>query len=157
MDAVTYPDPRVQELLAEHFVGLSIDLLARHPDLKEASLGQKVMFAPTFVFADAKHRELRRFTGWLPPKSFAAELELVRATAAMQKGDLETAARLYRLVAGDYADTEAAPEALYWAGVAGFLHGKKDWAALKAAWGELASRYAGNRFATHASVIEDAE
>jgi hypothetical protein len=146
----------VQELLIRHFVGLKIDLLARHPDLKEASLGQKVMFAPTFVFADAKHRELRRFTGWLPPASFAAELELVRATAEMQKGNLEEARRLYQLVADEHAGAEAAPEALYWAGVAGFLHGKKDWSALKAAWTELASRYRGNRFATHASVIADA-
>ena len=40
--------------------------------------------------------------------------------------------------------------------VAGFLAGGKDWGALSRSWKKLAAEYPGNRFATHASVIEDA-
>ena len=52
--------------------------------------------------------------------------------------------------------TEIHPEALYWRGAAGFLAGSKDWDALRRSWTRLVDDYPGHRFATHASVIEDA-
>ena len=51
---------------------------------------------------------------------------------------------------------EIHPEALYWQGVAGFMAGRQDWGALGRSWKRVAEKYPGNRFGTHASVIEDA-
>ena len=155
MDTVTYPDPEVQRELRASFTGLGIDLLARHPDLKEVSGAQRIMFAPTFVFRD-KGRELRRFTGWLPPRAFRAEILLVRALAAQQRGDFAAARGLCEEVGARFPDTPAAPEALYWQGIAGFLAGGKDLAALRVAWEELARAHPQSRFGIHASVIADA-
>ena len=156
MDTVTYPDANVQSDLVDSFVGLKIDQLARHPDYKAASLGQRVIWAPTFVFSDARGREIRRFVGWLPPENFRAELEFVRAYALYQNGDFPAAAALFDEVEQNYPQSPVAPECLYWGGTAAFLAGKKDWAALKQRWGRVAKDHPQTRFGMHASVIEDA-
>jgi hypothetical protein len=156
MDAVTYPDPAVQQDLVKSFAGLKIDQLARHPDYKAASLAQRVIWAPTFVFSDARGREIRRFVGWLPPAAFRAELGFVRAYAAYQNGDFPTAAKLCDEVVEAFPAAPVAPECLYWGGTAAFLAGKKDWAALKDRWGRAAAEHGATRFGIHASVIEDA-
>ena len=156
MDAVTYPDPGVQQDLAEHFTTLKIDMLAKHPDFKAASLNQRVIWAPTFVFSDARHREIRRFVGWLPPEGFRAELKFVGAMARFNGGDFEGARSGFQSVLDAYPSAQLRPEALYWTGIAGFLAGRKDWSALREAWGTLAAEHPESRFGTHASVIEDA-
>ena len=74
MDAVTYPDDRVASALDRAFVPFKINLLERHPDLKPACAGGRVMWGPTFIVADARGSEIRRWVGWLPPESFVAEL-----------------------------------------------------------------------------------
>src|SRR5262245_17261810 len=104
MDTVTYPDPAVERDLNAHFVGLKIDLVARHPDLKEASGSQRVGFAPAFVFTESG-REIRRWIGWLPPTAFRAELAFVRASAAWLRGDAADAAAQAARIAGDFAAT----------------------------------------------------
>ena len=155
MDTVTYPDPSVGRAL-EHFSLLKIDLLAKHPDAREASLGQRVIWAPTMVLADARHRELRRWVGWLPPASFCAELEFTQGMAAFQQGDFDTAKAGFEAVVNEHPEAEIAAEASYWTGIAGFLAGKRDMATLRTWWEKTAAKYPGSRFATHASVIEDA-
>jgi hypothetical protein len=156
MDTVTYPDPDVQRDLLAHFAGLSIDLLAKHPDLKEASGNQRIWFAPTFIATDAAGRELRRWCGWLPPRAFRAELRFIRGYGAMQRGDLALAATLLGEAAAEFGDVPIVPEARYWQGVASFLAGKKDFQALREAWEAVAASHPGSRFGIHASVIEDA-
>ncbi len=156
MDTVTYPDSAVEEAMNGGFAALQIDLRARHPDFKEASLGQKVIWAPTFVFSDARHRELRRFCGWLPPESFLTELRFVQATAAFQATDFPTAYQRFEAIAKESKSTEVMAETMYWTGISGFLAGKMDWAPLKEWWGRLQQDYPNTRWARHASVIEDA-
>lgn len=155
MDTVTYPDAAVAADLRASFVGLKIDLAARHPDLRTASRGQRVFFAPTLVVSE-KDREARRWTGWLPPADFRADLLMARASAAMQRGDFGNAGAVLDQLLGSFAQSPAKPEALYVRGMAGFLGGNKDFAALKAAWETLAREHPESRFGIHARVIEDA-
>ena len=143
MDTVTYPDDAVSTLLADHFESLKIDMLARHPDFRDACGGQKVIWAPALIFADAKGRELRRYIGWLPPASFRAELRFVLATARFQANDFAGARDDFAAVFDEDPSGEIAPEALYWTGIAGFLAGKRDMAALKDAWERLRARLPG--------------
>ncbi len=156
MDTVTYPDADVAKLLGEHFEPLKIDMLAKHPDFREASLGQKVIWAPAMIFSDAKGREIRRFVGWLPPEAFIAEIRFVMATAQFQSIDFAGARDAFRSILDAAPKSEIAPEALYWSGIAGFLAGKRDMDALREAWTRLVADYPNTRWATHASVIEDA-
>jgi len=156
MDAVTYPHDAVVHAIEEAFVPYRIDMTQRHPDFKEACAGGRVMWGPTFVVADGRGREVRRWVGWLPPEGFFAELEFCRAMALHNAGKFADALAGFDAIVERHADTGIHPEALYWQGVAGFMAGNKDWAALRHSWTRLAEEYPGNRFGTHASVIEDA-
>ena len=66
MDAVTYPHDAVIDAIKQGFAPYKINMLERHPDFKEACAGGRVMWGPTFVIADARGREVRRWVGWLP-------------------------------------------------------------------------------------------
>lgn len=156
MDAVTYPEPIVVEAVERGFVPYRINMMERHPDFKEACAGGRVLWGPTLIVADARGSEIRRWVGWLPPRSFVAELAFCRALADYNRGKFAEALAGFEAIVGSERDAEIHPEALYWQGVAGFMAGPKDWAALRRSWTRLTEEYPGHRFATHASVIEDA-
>jgi hypothetical protein len=156
MDAVTYPDDTVVDAIGRGFVPFKLNMLERHPDFKEACAGGRVMWGPTFVIADARGTEVRRWAGWLPPASFVAELDFCRALADFNRGKFAEALAGFDALAERADAPELHPEAIYWQGVAGFMAGPKDWDRLKRSWTRLAEEYPGHRFGTHASVIEDA-
>ena len=156
MDAVTYPDDAVVAAIERDFVPFKINMLERHPDFKEACAGGRVMWGPTIVVADSRGSEVRRWVGWLPPRSFVAELAFCRALADFNLGKFPAALAGFDAIVERDSGTEIHPEALYWQGVAGFIAGSKDWEALRGSWTRLAEEYPGNRFGRHASVIEDA-
>ncbi len=156
MDAVTYPNDAVVAAIDRDFVPHKINMLERHPDFKEACAGARVMWGPTIVIADSRGSEVRRWVGWLPPRGFVAELAFGVALADYNHGKFAEALAGFDAVVESGAGTEIHPEALYWQGAAGFLAGDQDWGALKRSWSRLAEEYPGNRFGTHASVIEDA-
>ncbi len=156
MDAVTYPDDSVASAIDRDFVSYKINIVERHPDFKEACAGGRVLWGPTFVIADARGSEIRRWVGWLPPRSFVAELDFSRAQADYNRGKFGDALAGFDTLVERAGGTEIHPEALYWQGIAGFMAGSKDWAALRRSWTRLAAEYPGNRFGTHASVVEDA-
>ena len=108
------------------------------------------------IVADARGSEVRRWVGWLPPAGFVAELSFCRALADYNHGKFAEALAGFDALVENAGDAEIHPEAIYWQGVAGFMAGSKDWNALRSSWTRLTEEYPGNRFATHASVIEDA-
>ena len=128
MDAVTYPDATVVSAIEQGFTPFKINMLERHPDFKEACAGGRVMWGPTLVVADSRGSEIRRWTGWLPPRSFVAELAFCRALAAFNHGKFPEAVAGFDAIVESEKGTEIHPEALYWQGVAGFMAGPKDWA-----------------------------
>ena len=156
MGTVTYPDANVANKINEEFVALQINLLDKHPDFKEASGAGRVIFAPTFLFTDAKGREIRRYLGWLPPESFLGELEFVRGMHAFNTGQFLPARDHFAAVLDKHGDADVAAESLYWQGIAGFLGGNRDGEALAAAWNGVRERFPDSTWATRAAPIEDA-
>lgn len=156
MGAVTYPEPTVVEAIEQGFTPYKINMMERHPDFKEACAGGRVLWGPTLIVADARGSEVRRWVGWLPPAGFVAELSFCRALADYNHGKFAEALAGFDALVENAGDAEIHPEAIYWQGVAGFMAGSKDWNALRSSWTRLTEEYPGNRFATHASVIEDA-
>ena len=147
MGAVTFPDRAVDRYLRDHFTGFKLCLLDRRPDFKEATNGQPVPWAPTFFFTDGKGREVRRTVGWLAPDAFLSELRLARAQHAITRGRFDDALALL--------EEAGSPEAIYYAGVAEFLRGKRDMKALAGRWNALRDRFPESEWARKASVIED--
>jgi len=155
MDAVTYPHPEVAAEVSSKFEPVKISLAERHPDFREASGGMPVPWAPTFVFRSERGRELRRSVGWLGPDHFLAELWTARGYAAMTGRDFEAAVSLFDQAQDRSPTAPAAPEAGYWHGVARFLAGKRDMAALKESWNALRARFPNTEWAQKAEVIDD--
>ena len=156
MGAVTYPDPNVSKALRESFVLYKINMMDRHPDFKEACAGARVMWGPTFIVADSRGSEVRRWVGWLDPDAFVAELSLTHALALHHSAKFSEAYTRFSTLAQDGAPEALKPEALYWQGISGFMAGKMDWDALGDAWKAVAAKYPHTRFGMHASVIENA-
>lgn len=155
MDTVTYPDPEVAAELGGAFAGFKASLMERHPDFVEASGGAPVPWAPTFVYSDARGRQVRRSLGWLPPADFLAELRTARGIWAITRRKGEEAEELLGGVVAERPEAPAAPEAAYWLGVARFLAGRRDIQALADAWNDLRRRFPDSEWALKAEVIDD--
>ena len=75
------------------------------------------VWTPTVLILDPNGKERYRIEGYLPVEEFRAQLELGLARVAFMSKNFADAERRYAAVLDRYADTKAAPEALYWKGV----------------------------------------
>jgi TolA-binding protein len=69
------------------------------------------------LILDPNGEERYRIEGYLPVAEFRAQLEMGLARVAFMSKDFADAERRYAAVLDRYANTKAAPEALYWKGV----------------------------------------
>jgi len=155
MEARTWPDPAVGSLLAAHYRGVKFDLARPHDDFAEGTSTVKVVWAPTFVVDDVRGRELSRWTGWLPPEEFVAELKLPLAMDHLHHKRIDAGIPILAGILADTPDAPAAAEALHFLGIFEFLAGKRDMDALRSRWNELRERFPESRFARHSEVIDD--
>jgi TolA-binding protein len=142
-----YPDPKVSQFIAENFVPVKIHV-------KENPAGFErfgAQWTPTVIIADPHAAERYRFEGFLPAEEFLAQLELGLAKVAFAAGDFARAESLFRRIVDGHPNTDVAPEALYWAGVAKYK-ASGDAGALKDTAGAFQSRYADSAWAKKASV-----
>ena len=100
------------EAIERDFVAYKINMIERHPDFKEACAGARVMWGPTFVIADARGSEVRRWVGWLPPRSFIAELAFSRALADHTHGKFAEALAGFDSIVERESGTEIHAEAM---------------------------------------------
>jgi len=82
-----------------------------------------VQWTPTLAIFVSDGAERHRFEGYLPPEDFLARLELGMAHAAFAGKRWAEAERRFRHIVDAFPASEAAPEALYWAGVARYKGG----------------------------------
>ena len=122
----------------------------RDPGAKAAAQRFALEWTPTILVLDENGVERHRIEGFLPPKEFAAQLLLGLGHAARLAQDWKEAERHFEEVVAKFADTEAAPEALYWRGVVRYKAG--DASALPATAEEFTRRYASSNWAKKSSV-----
>lgn len=90
------------------FVPVRINVSHPTPATRELLRMAKPLFTPLLLFLDPAGTEIRRFTGYLPPSDFHAELEFVLARSAQLHGRFEEAYRRFRSVTSDWASPSAA-------------------------------------------------
>ena len=146
-----YTNDRVKELIASRFVPVRVHIRQNQADWQRLSAQYGVLWTPTILIVDPAGEERHRIEGFLPAHDFLSQLELGVAHAAFNRGDHAAAEQLFRDAARKYADTEAAPEALYWAGVARY-RATNDPATLKETAAEVTGRYPESSWAKKASV-----
>lgn len=110
-----------------------------------------MLWTPTVLILDPQAVERERVEGYLPNDEFRARLEAGLARVAFMRKQWADAEQRYSRVFQQYADTEAAPEAVYWAGVSRYK-GTNDHNALGEVARQLAERYPDTIWAKKASV-----
>jgi thioredoxin-related protein len=113
-----YPDERVARFITENFLPARVHV--RDDSANFQRLGERfgAHWTPTILELDPDGTERHRIEGFLETEDFLAQLKLGLGKSAFQREQWKDAERWFREVAEKHPTTDAAPEALYWAGVA---------------------------------------
>ncbi len=135
------------ESIGRHFVPVKI-----HIKEQPATFDRfHAQWTPTFVILDPDGTERHRFEGFLPAADLVAQLELGRGQVAFGGKQFDEAEKQFRRVVEAYPESEAAPPALYWAGVAKYK-ATNDARALAETAAAFEQRYPDSEWAKKASV-----
>jgi thioredoxin family protein len=122
--------------------------IKKHPEAMERF---GVNWTPTVLILDSSGKEAHRIEGYLPADDFLAQLQLGFGHAQFASKNYTDAERQFRDVDEKMPKTDAAPEAMYWAGVARYK-ATNDASALKATAQAFRDRYSDSSWAKKASV-----
>lgn len=110
-----------------------------------------VRWTPTVLVMGPDGKEGRRVEGYLPADELLGQLGLGLGFLAVEQKDWGTARTEFERVVTEFPNTSAAPEALYWSGVAKYS-GSHDASALKELGREFRERYTDTAWAKRASI-----
>ena len=146
-----WPDPRVVKFVNENFIPARVHVKDDSALFQKYGEKYGAQWTPTVLELDADGVERHRIEGFLPNDDFLAQLMLGRAQIAFAQQQWSEAERRFREIVDTFPDTDAAPEALYWAGVAPYK-GTHDNSSLKATARAFKERYQDTSWAKKASV-----
>lgn len=146
-----WPDLRVTRFVNENFLATRVHPRQTPEAFKQYSERYKAPWTPTILLLDQDGGEHHRIEGFLPADDLLAQLMLGRARIAFDAAQWAEAERRFREIVDRLPDTEAAAEALYWAGVAPYK-ATGDPASLKATGRAFRERYQDTPWAKKASV-----
>ena len=146
-----YTDPRVVDFIQQHFTPVRAHVRENREEFKKLGSRFNAQWTPTTLIVDSDGNERHRIEGVLPADDFLAQLALGLAHSAFARGSFTEAEPLFREVVDQYPNTDAAPEALYWAGVSRYK-GSGDGSALADTSRAFSTRYTDTSWAKKASV-----
>jgi thioredoxin-like negative regulator of GroEL len=142
-----YPEPRVATFINNNFIPVRLHV-KKHP---EAMQRFSVDWTPTVLIVDNDGKELYRLEGYLPPDDFLGQLQLGFGHAQFTHKNFADAERQFRDVTEKLPGTDAAAEAMYWAGVSRYK-ATNDAGALKATAQAFKDRHQNSIWAKKASI-----
>ena len=149
MDAVTYPDPRVQRLIQEHFVPVQFNVVEQ-PEVMDQF---NTPWTPTLIVQDAEGREHRRSQGYLDAGRFLGEMSQAWLKDAIDRRDFEAARRRSEeTLQQTKGDPSREPEAVYWSAVAAYK-ASNDPSNLMAGWNRLLDQFPQSEWARRVEFI----
>jgi hypothetical protein len=146
-----WPDERVVRLVNENFLPARVHVKRDPEAFKRFGERYSAPWTPTILELDAEGVERHRVEGFLPADDLLAQLQLGLAHMAFHEERWADAERRFREIVDQLPRTDAAPEALYWAGVARYK-ASGDGKALKDTARDFTQRYQESTWATKASV-----
>ena len=146
-----YPDERIARLIVENFIPARVHVKDQAADFKRFGERYNAQWTPTTIFLDPDGVERHRIEGFLPNDDFLGQLMDGLGHLAFRRGDFATAGRWFQRVVDTLPNTDAAPEAQYWAGVSRYK-GSGDPAALGATAKAFSERYQDSTWAKKASI-----
>ena len=112
-----YSQPDIAQLISDRFVPVRAHVKENTAGFQRLGGMFDAEWTPTTLVIDTTPKERHRIEGFLPKDDFASQLELGLAKAAFSAGRFDESERVFEDVLRRYPDTDAAPEAQYWAGV----------------------------------------
>jgi hypothetical protein len=146
-----YPDERVARFITDNFLPARVHVREQADDFKRLGERYSALWTPTLLVLDPDGTERHRIEGFLPADDLVAQLALGLGHSAFARKEWKEAERWFREVVERFPKTDAAPEALYWAGVARYK-ASNDASALAETADAFARRYLGSAWAKKASV-----
>ena len=142
-----YPNPRVTEFITSHFVTARVHIK------EQPAMWHRfgVRWTPTVLVLAPDGKEVRRVEGYLPADELLGQLGLALGYLAVSRKDWPRAEQEFERVTEEFPETDAAPEAQYWAGVARYS-ASHDASALKDIARRFAQRYQDTSWAKRASI-----
>lgn len=112
-----YPDDKVVRFVTENFIPARVHLREQAEDFKRFGDRFGAHWTPAILELDPDGTERFRVEGFLEAPELLAQLTLGLGKAAFASSRWDDAERRFREVLSRYLASDAAPEALYWAGV----------------------------------------
>ena len=146
-----WPDERVAKFVSENFIPARVHVKDDAAAFKKYGERYNAHWTPTILELDPNGEEFYRIEGFLPNDDFLAQLMLGRAHMDFKKGEWADAEKRFREIVEKLPKSEAAPEAMYWAGVSRYK-ATNDATALKETAKSFAQRYNDSSWAKKASI-----
>lgn len=146
-----YTDQRVAKLIAENFIPARLHVRDDAEAFVRFGERYNAQWTPTILMLDPAGTERHRIEGFLPTDDFLAQLQLGVAQMSFKRGQFADAERQFRAVVDAHGDSDAAAEAMYWAGVSRYK-GTGDASALGETARAFRERYQETPWAKKASV-----
>lgn len=147
-----YSDPDVIAFVAGRFVPVRVHVREQAEAFKSLGERYNAHWTPTVLVLDSGGTERHRLEGFLPTPDFLSQLELGLAKSAFARGQYRESGEQFESVIARHPDSEAAPEAQYWAGVSEYKH-SGDPSALAALGRRFREHYTDTVWARKASVF----
>jgi hypothetical protein len=146
-----WPDERVVRFVNESFIPARVHVKDDAEAFRRYGDKYNAKWTPTILLLDSEGGEHHRIEGFLPNDDFLAQLMLGRAHMDFKQGKFAEAEKRFREIVDRLPNTDAAPEAQYWAGVSRYK-ATNDATALKATAREFSTRYTDTSWAKKASI-----
>ena len=146
-----WPDERVARFVNENFIPARVHVKDDAAAFKKYGEQYNAHWTPTVLELDPNGEEFYRVEGFLPLDDFRAQLMLGRAHMDFKQAKWAEAEKRFREVVDKLPKAEAAPEAMYWAGVSHYK-GTQDATALKETAKSFTQRYTDSSWAKKASI-----
>lgn len=146
-----WPDPEIEKLVEDRLVPVRFHVRDHADAYNAAAERYGVSWTPTVLLLDPGGVERHRIEGFLPRDEFLAWLLVALGHVAFHAKQFDEAARTFDSVVSRFPQSDAAPEAQYWAGVARYK-GSGDAKELGATATRFQQRYADSVWAKKASV-----
>jgi hypothetical protein len=146
-----YSDPLVAQFVEQNFVPIRVHVREQSEEFKRLGSRYGANWTPTILVLDPDGNERHRIEGFLPADELLPQLLLGLGHVAFAHGKFADAERRFREVLDRHAESEAAAEAQYWAGVSHYK-ATNDASALADTARAFTERYRDTPWAKKASV-----
>jgi TolA-binding protein len=146
-----YSDDEVARFITENFLPARVHVKEDPAEFQRLGAKYEAHWTPTILELDEQGGERHRIEGFLEKDDFLSQLKLGLGKSAFKDAKWKDAERWFNQIVKQHPNSDAAPEALYWAGVSRYkATGEGRWLGETAA--AFGTQYQDSTWAKKASI-----